>query len=233
MFGRVCYGLLFIALLPFAAPTALAEVCAMPLEKPAVEIRTKATELSYDSSVGLRALTKEAQADGATPTSESIYNMGLTKISWDSGAQLRLQGRPEGNSYCWSVTSLDMTVTETTTVYIAQEIEPKSCIWREVHAHELKHVALDKKMFARLRKAVLPKIEAAVVGAVLFEDGDAAMAYFRKKGEKAMSRALIDFSNKRQKEQRSTIDTKEEYARVDAACSRPEWAAVFKRAGFD
>jgi hypothetical protein len=221
--------LLLAALLPRLA---LAEECARPLDKPAIKLETTSSDIVYDASEGLKALTKKATADNALPATGKIYSMGLTAAEWKSSAKLQLTGRPlDRDTYCWSVVSLTMKFELTTKVFIAKEIARGSCAWKEVVDHEHKHVNLDRKLLAGLDDMVRPKIEPALRKTVVAKDGNKALAVLQADTRAAINRALKAFIDHREKQQLSKIDTAAEYKRVDEACSDAEWAAIFKQAG--
>lgn len=230
---HIWLAVVFSTCLALLAPAgAEAQSCATP--KPAtINIVTKNAPQKFDTSSGLQLLTKKMRPDGKMKAN-SIYNMGVTRIEWATQATIELTGEPNADSsYCWSVAALNVTVTVEMTVYIAKEIKRDSCTWREVLNHEQKHVTLNEKTFAGLPDAIRPVLAAAVKGSVASSDGERAMATFRKRGEKALSDALKDFGAAREKQHREKIDTKEEYARVDAACGEEEWAGIFSRAGLN
>lgn len=225
---------LAVVISTFSALLAPAEAQSCATAKPAaINIATKDAPQKLDASSSLQQLTKKMRLDGKMK-SDSIYNMGVTRVEWATRANIELTGAPKADSsYCWSVAALNVTVTVETTVYIAKEIKRDSCTWREVLKHEQKHVSLNEKAFAGLPDDIRPALVAAVKGSVASPEGQKAMATFRERAEKALSDALTDFGAAREKQHRQKIDTKEEYARVDAACSEEEWAGVFSRAGLN
>lgn len=222
----------FYTFLTLRAPAeAEAQSCAVVPKPAAVNVATKDTPRRFDTDTGLRTLTRKMRSDGKVKA-DSIYNMGVTRLEWGTEANIELTGEPNADSsYCWSVVALNVTVTVEMTVYIAKEIERDSCTWREVLKHEQKHVALNEKAFAGLPDDIRPVLAAAIKGSVASSEGQKALATFRKRAEKALSDAIKEFAADREKQHREKIDTKEEYARVDAACSEAEWAEIFKRAG--
>jgi hypothetical protein len=220
--------LCFILLLP---DSAWAKSCSAPARGPTIKIKLVDGKPAYNTVEGLKALTRKMNPN-QDPGIKSIYSFGLTSVEWRSKADLRLSGMPIGaTSYCWYVAEVNMTIELRETVFLAKEIERDTCTWREVMAHEQKHVQLNDKMFARLPGEIKPKIAASAQGGILTSDGQDAMATFRPKIQAAINTALDKFSVAREKQHRTEIDTKAEYDRVDAACAEPEWDAVFRRAG--
>jgi hypothetical protein len=214
------------------APMALADLCDGAIAKATVEVKTKTGALSYDARTGLKELTKKARADKALPATASTYSMGLTAANWHSDARFRLTGRPvQGDTFCWSVSSLEVTITLDATIYIAKEILRDSCAWKQVNEHEQKHVKLDKKLLAGLPAIIEPKIRAARWQTVQSKDGKDALAIIDQVARKTISDAMDAFVEYRNKLQLAQIDTAAEYQRVDDACSDAEWGTIFKRAG--
>jgi hypothetical protein len=223
-------GLALLCVASLLSDPALAKSCT-PSSRPSIKIKLVEEKLAHDSAQALQALTRKMRPN-EDPTIKSIYSFGLTSVEWRSQANLELTGRPvDTAAYCWSVAEVSMTITLRSTVFVAKEIERNSCPWREVMNHEQKHVTLNARMFARLPGELKPKIGSAAKGGILSRDGATAMAAFRPKIERAIAKALDDFSIAREKQHRTEIDTKAEYDRVDAACPEPEWDAVFQRAG--
>jgi len=133
--------------------------------------------------------------------------------------QLRL-----GDDHCLWVSEITITVQSEPIVYIAKKNSTNKCRYKEVLAHEMKHVNVQRKIIMRygpvIQRAVFQKAQQiGVVGPKKGRDvqrsADAMMAEIEKVVTNTIARLAKD-RDTRQKH----VDTKEEYAAVANALDR-------------
>lgn len=226
--GLVVAAFAWLFLLP--AGIARAEVCERP-GPPVVSVRTLTKPASVDLTRGVAQLTGNPNLVAPRHLPEFRYTLGSTEIVPERDSRVEFGFRPMSvGGVCWWVTRVQVTVTVHTRVYIAKEIPKGSCIWNHVTQHETKHVKMDKLQFPKLADHVRPGLTRAIATARTARD----QAAIEKEGGDlvgaAITAAIAAFLDKRNQAQ-LTIDTREEYSRVNNLCGDAAISAILAQAG--
>jgi hypothetical protein len=225
-------GFLVPLLAAIAGNTALADACGQALAIPNVEVKLQVKPAVYDTKQGIKALNATPRSPG--PGAAAIgfpQTMGLTRIAVSSGMDARLVGQPRSTGdYCWSISRLTIKIEATIVVSIANEIPRNSCLWREVVAHEQRHVAIAQKFLPRMDDYMRPRVyDAATRSAAARNDREAGQL-MQPPIVQVVKSALNELMAELEAQQ-LRIDTVEEYTRFSRACGQAEFAAVLAKAG--
>lgn len=166
-----------------------------------------------DSSVGA-GLNEWHAPRGASVT------RGLTYAPLDSRYSFRPSFWRRGKAYCYSVGELTVNFGfKKHLVYIPRIYAKHSCEYKVVHAHEMKHVKINREAL----KKYLPKLKAdlkkhlAKSGAVVVKNQQVGVEAMQKVISEALSASLSKmyaYSSKRH----GKIDTPQNYQRENAKC---------------
>jgi hypothetical protein len=207
---------------PLGARVAATVADAMSCERgPELDVTVEARreEPEFDHSHDIAWLTSRP-GRAAAPDERYTHALGLTQsaLEPDFRAEWMMLARPEGG-VCAALTTATVTLVWRTTVYIAKELPWRSCSYREVLAHENKHVALDATLFDQFAADIRKAVERAAksIGIVRETSAERAGAAIRKRLQRALGAVMDEFSERRNARQLA-IDTPREYDRLAAAC---------------
>ena len=214
---RACPGLAFLfAAGLFAAGPALAEAPpACPGGAARIRLAVTDPEPVHSNELTIDALHGET----GQPRSATLHHLGLTtsRVEWQSEIETRYRSTAGGVCARPAVVALNLVQTEHL-VRIAHEIRPGSCLYREVAAHERRHVAVNRRTLhaaaARARAAAEAwAARAEGRGATL----DAAMESLQQGLRRAIEPALAAMRRAREASHRE-IDSLAEYQRLSRVC---------------
>ena len=215
-------GVEFVGLPGLFLSVAIAACEPRPL--PTVEVTSSEGAIDVDNSKSVRELTQIA-ANAYGPEGRVAHTSGMTRgvFKLDANFVIRADG-PISGPICYSLHRIKVDIQYRATVYIASEHPPNSCHYRELLAHEMKHVAVDRELIrdakAQVGEHVLNTTEQIGRFASLPLDTEASVRQaYNGILAQALSEALERIQAERNKRQR-VIDTPEEYKRVAATCSR-------------
>jgi hypothetical protein len=222
-----------VLLLASPRAAALADTCGQAISPPVVSVRTLVRPASYDFSRGIRDLSGDLNLAVPHGMSDFKYAVGATAVVAERESRWEMRGEqtPDGRQ-CWWITSLQITVTAHTKVYVAKEVPKDSCVWQEVMRHEAKHVKIDQKLFPRLVDTLRPKVVRQISKSVPARNQAEAEATMNKLVNNAADAAIQAFQKKRNRSQLA-IDTRDEYTRSNRLCGEAAVADIFARAGLE
>jgi hypothetical protein len=172
--------------------------------------------LQQDRSRGIPELTRRMAGQG--PDGPAL---GLTHSRLGTEIAYAMSAVPAGSGYCITLDRVDVKITLAITVFLAKELKPGSCLYREAEAHEQKHVDLERKLLpvarARVEVALAGVARRTVRGATIEAAGD----QLQEQARKAVDAVLTDFAAEK-KRQQLLFDTVEEYQKLSRRCSADE-----------
>jgi len=149
-----------------------------------------------------------------------IHAMGLTVTEWGTEISVAGLAGPRGERQCFVATELRVRFgLHAHLVFVASEISRNSCLWRNVHAHELRHVGVNREAIRAAAALLSADVESlarqgiSTEGPTVEAAQQAALARLRA----AVRRAEQAF-DQRATRGHASIDTPEEYDRVSRAC---------------
>ncbi|MFC7692032.1 hypothetical protein ACFQY5_23085 [Paeniroseomonas aquatica] len=124
-----------------AAAPALAETPPCPPDPPQLRLTVTDPEPVFSHALTIDGLHRET----GLPRSATLHHLGLTtsRVEWQSEIETRYRST-EGVCARPATVSLELAQTEHV-VRVAREIPKGSCLWREVSAHERRHVAVNRR----------------------------------------------------------------------------------------
>lgn len=168
--------------------------------------------------------------------SPTVHHLGLTtsRVEWRSELGARTAARPETrpDAVCAVPDRVTLTLVQSPhVVRIAREIAPGTCLYRQVAAHEARHVAVNRRT---LREAATEARAAATAWAATAEGRGAteasAMAALQQDLRRAVEPALAAMRASRDAAHQA-IDTPAEYRRLDQVCPADQRALRAKLRG--
>jgi hypothetical protein len=149
-----------------------------------------------------------------------IHAMGLTVTEWGTEISVAGLAGPRGERQCFVATELRVRFgLHAHLVFIASEIPRSSCLWRYVHAHEFRHVGVNREAIRAAAALLSADIESLARKGISTEGLTAEAAQQAALGHvhAAVRRAEQTF-NQRATRGHAAIDTPEEYDRASRAC---------------
>ncbi|WP_338849998.1 hypothetical protein V8J88_12190 [Massilia sp. W12] len=218
---RGLVALLFAGAICYAGP-----VCAASFEEECKrishEVRIFEQPLQYQIShqADIRTLAQMHQGEQAQALEKNgkkQHVLGLTRMQGNSLIQMFLRGREYLQSECYGV-QLELRMDyPPAIIYLARELTPDSCAWKEVLAHELRHVEAYRRHLPRVAQ-VMRQLLSTRLGkqALYFQRGTGQAALQRELNEVWMPRLQAEL-DKAEAEQEQ-IDSPAEYARLGLVC---------------
>lgn len=149
---------------------------------------------------------------------------GLTLGDISNQAQLRFGqdvGFFTGDACIW-VQELVLQLNLKPVIYLAQEMEPGSCAYRTLLAHEQKHVAADRQLLLSREREIGDALRLALLQIGAMGPVDASLARDVQRDLTARIGAAVDAEMQKLGTERDRIqqgiDSQQEYARLAAAC---------------
>ncbi len=207
--------LVALALLALASPARAADPCA-ELPKPSVTVKLLETPLALNTTYSYRSLTNLGSAQ-ARPGRQVL---GLTRGNATARFALNTPSIVDDGKR-WECASPQIVLTygfSPMTIYVAREFPPGSCAHKEIHEHEMRHVAAYRKHQADIEKTLADTLNARFATGGPWR-GPAGQSTGRLQDE--LNERWLPYVQRELKKvdtAQALIDTDEEYARVADAC---------------
>ena len=217
---RLVITFLTCILLPSLAQ---AQACPPASHQPIVNLLVTQEPISYDNSLNIIQLRELMSRDSSVwATGHGHIPLGLAQVrtTFKSSLEASVTGQRNG-TYCASLRSVTVEFRFTdSTIFVATDLPRDSCIYREVLAHEHKHVAVDAQLLnewnSRLRTEVTHAV--STVGTVSARSSDEAVKLLSARLEPNIRRTMDALMAERAHRQ-AQVDTPEEYHRVSRSCN--------------
>ncbi|MBL8701528.1 MAG: hypothetical protein JNK67_24325 [Alphaproteobacteria bacterium] len=211
--------------LALPAPIAAAQALDCPQKPPQITIEIVSPKPRIDRSRTREKLTRES----AERPPGDVHTLGLYSALWSMTASREVaslveSGGRENRGCAWLDKVAIRVEARPRLIYLARELQPRTCRYAAVLAHERKHVAVDDAVLAEAAGALSARLADALAdlrtpAPVRLTGLDELRRRFIDESESrinAMWQAITDERNRRQRD----IDSPEEYARVEAECRR-------------
>jgi hypothetical protein len=149
-----------------------------------------------------------------------IHALGLTVVQWGTDISVAGLAGPRGGRQCFVATELHVRFgLQAHLVFIAREIPRGSCLWRDVHAHEMRHVGVNRESIRAAASLLTADVETLARQGISAEGPtvEAAQQQVLDRLRAAVRRAEQAF-DQRSTRGHASIDTPEEYERASRAC---------------
>ena len=197
---------------------------------PKIEVVPRMDPLQVDHSTSHLTLRNFATIEVSPygPGAETVHQ-GLTRpnigirYDWQPGGTVRQAGAQ--NEVCLWYERIKIDLSLSPKIYVASEIPEGTCTYREVLAHEQKHLAVSRRVVNKYAKligqAVLSDITAKgwVAGPVPKEVQMETQEGLDRRLE-GIVKSYFSALEKEHEAMQKQVDTLSEYQRVDAACPK-------------
>jgi len=149
-----------------------------------------------------------------------IHAMGLTATEWGTEISVAGIAGPRDERQCFVATELRVRFgLHAHLVFVASEIPRGSCLWRDVYAHELRHVGVNREAIRAAAALLSADVESLARQGISTEGptAEAAQQAALVRLRAAVRRAEQAF-DQRATRGHASIDTPEEYDRASRAC---------------
>ncbi|MES9855174.1 MAG: hypothetical protein ABW166_01030 [Sedimenticola sp.] len=153
--------LLTLLLLPFSVYSSPDANCQRDFQPAKVHLEMLEGEVLLHTDKSVSQLIKKSRERNLEAGFKRLS--GLTLMSFESRFNGKVMAYSEGSGFCADARSVDVEIGfKEFNVYILNRYRPGSCQYRVTKKHEMKHVALYRKVLAE----ALPELEAAINEAV-------------------------------------------------------------------
>ncbi|MBX6376110.1 MAG: hypothetical protein IRZ13_18025 [Acetobacteraceae bacterium] len=203
------------------APRQTASAPACPPRAPRVRVAFEDPEprLLADADVD------ELHNRSREPRTPRLHHLALTtsRVDWRSEITAHYARAPDGGPVCAVPGSVTLHLVHAEHVMrLAREIPEGGCLWREVLAHERRHVAVNRRALRNAARRLEAAVEAwAARAAARAPDVEGAVAALQEQLRRAIEPALAAMRAEREREHRA-IDTPAEYDRLSRVCPRDQ-----------
>jgi hypothetical protein len=215
--------LAFILLfLPFPA---LAAQCPRP-DPPEVEVILAQDDVEQDSDLSIAQLKEMmSEDDGSTKAmhgGREHFPLGVTatRAGYTYGVEVLVQTHPDG-THCASLSKLTLEFRFADVhIHLARELPSRSCIQREVLAHENRHVAVDRNLVQSWKNRIsdAAKQAARSVGTITVRNVNTAPATLAEQLKPELDTAINRLLEDRARLQ-ALVDSPAEYSRISRVCN--------------
>jgi hypothetical protein len=195
-------------------------------DKPArVDVRAGSEDIRWDFSKSTEQLrnfdidTKNPYGDHGHFEVGGLMKGGINMEQTMRFSSLTHQGLRQ---ICVYYDSVNVRFNITPTIYIANKHQPGTCKHNAIKEHEMKHIAVDRKivnkyaaLVGRMIKAEIDR--AAIYGPVPFTQAAQVQSHMKQRMENILRTASAQMEAERAKLQQA-VDSREEYDRVSRQC---------------
>ena len=216
---------LLLSALPLSRP-ALAAGCPAPNDvHPHLHVEVLSDPVQYDTSKS-RAALKGFGTSLASPYAPgtSTHTNGLMRgtIALQSNSGVARQSQSDGSDNCFWYDQVTVTIKLAPTIYIAREVPPDSCLYREVLAHETHHVNVDHEVAQGFQTTIQDELaqyvtQVGVAGPYAAAQKNAIQTKLNQQLNALVRSWSVRIQNERLLQQ-AKVDTLAEYERIARAC---------------
>jgi len=175
---------------------------------------TRASGWRIDNTVSYRDLTRMKR-----PGVSNGYVLGLTRTESRVAIQVdgTLLASPDGRAECMMPRIAVLLYYQPIVVYVGREFEPDSCAYREILAHEMRHLKSYLDYLPKVEERVRARLGGRVAGKPLYaRTGESRMLLQREIDRNWMP--YIKGEMGRVEKLQAAIDSPQEYARLSKVC---------------
>lgn len=205
---------------------ASADISCKPRKTPLVTVTATDTNVRYDHSKSREEL-KAFKADTVSPYGSEVRTHvgGLMsgEVSTNQTVNTLLVSFPRFNVTCLYIDSIKVKINIKPVIYISNEYSKTGCMYREIMAHERKHVAVDQKIVGKYTRLIRERLGAEISAfpAAWGPFTPVQLDAERERLELHINKIIKQYSTQMGAERRrlqQDVDTLEEYERVQAQC---------------
>jgi hypothetical protein len=182
--------------------------------RPAFDVLATLHGFAVDNTVSSRVLNTRG-----TYTTSGDAMMGMTAST--TRAEITIDGAsladPHSGRECMAPRVTVELSYQPLNVYVARELHPASCSYREVYAHEMQHVAIYRDSLPRIEQRVREELVARYGGQPLYAPRNQGLAILHEQIERWLRPLLKDELAKVEVRQRA-LDSRAETERLSHLC---------------
>ncbi len=213
-----------LGLMIFVSTAAQAQSCVAP--RPVIQVKTLETPVTFDISKSVTELSA-MEMTGTSPFPAHYHTEigGVMSGEITVSHNMIFSHTQTDEARCVFLKQVTVTIEISPSIYIASDFQGRSCWFKEIFAHEAKHVAVER--------AVMNKYAGRFTDAlnlILMEPADYTVPVASDKGFEQAQRELqtgmehalgvmFNQMTRERNERQQAIDTLEEYQRIARICS--------------
>jgi TPR repeat protein len=200
------------------------DISCKPLSKPEVHIKIEFAPVTYDNSLSREKMTlrRTGMFSKSDPSHELGMHDGDISHVGNTGFSFLREYNEAGKGDCLGYSDLKMTLTYSSKIYIINEYGEKSCEYSNIKTHELKHRAVDEKLYTEYAPVLEKYISESLFNLPPVGPLDARLVDGKKRDMLLALRDKIHEAIRRLSEERmrrqTDVDTPEEYAKNPSVC---------------
>ncbi|HEU4777916.1 MAG TPA: hypothetical protein VFS95_13935 [Telluria sp.] len=184
--------------------------------KPTVAtVTSKLNGYTVDNTVSLHQLPAKTHK----PPPAGGFVLGLTVTRYGAQVNYRTSSMRNPLSH-YECTSADIVINmayEPTVIYVGREFRPGTCAYREILAHEMRHLNTYFEQLPKVETAVRTALERRFPAKAVYGAQGQAQADLKREIEEVWG-PYFDAQMKKADRAQDTIDTPQEYARLSRVC---------------
>jgi len=193
--------------------------------RPAVHISMKETPVEFDLSLPVAALNRMQHA---TPYPSNYHaevgGVMNGEITLNHKTAFTRETNASGDKVCVVMKVIEVELSFSPTIYIASDLQHKTCLFKEIFAHESQHVDIDRDVVRKYQAQMTDGMNMMLMMPGDYSSGwiDTAGADHAQDNMQAgIENALAVLFNKMMRERNErqlAIDTQQEYGRITRSC---------------
>ena len=221
------FAVLIVFTVIFCFPAA-ARACGGDMARPVINVSKTETPVAFDLTRSVKDLGR-ASIDTDSPFPSHYHTDVGGMMSGEMGLEHLLKfgtQRLDGQS-CVTIKEVHVELSISPTIFIANDFQDQACWFKEIFAHEAKHVDVDRALMNKYETQLTDALNLIFMEPADFSTGwtDAARSetalYDMQQGvEHALQVMFNKMINERAVLQQE-VDSLDEYARISRACQSP------------
>lgn len=221
--GRVFLNLIALALgaAGLARSGAALADCAIPANQ-SLKVEIAPGPAGQDRTLTIAQLSRLSSVSRRPGMEAYHYALGQTEADLKARTRIEILTTSNGQGgYCSAISTASVIIDWRTTVHIAAEVKPGSCIDRVVTRHEQRHVDLNRALMPDAQAGISAALATVAGRAVSNSSIESSRNVIQQRLLAAVKAAMKTFSAEQARRQLE-IDTPEEYDKVPNACGEVE-----------
>lgn len=190
-------------------------LCEDKMKPTVATVSSRLNGYSIDNTLSLHELP--AKSHKAPPAGNFV--LGLTMTRYNAQVQYRTSAMRNPLSH-YECTSADITIKmayEPTVIFIGREFRPGTCAYREILAHEMRHLNTYFEQLPKVEIAVRAALERRFPGKAVYGPQGEGAAALKREIEEVWT-PYFEAQMKKADQAHDAIDTPQEYARLSRVC---------------
>jgi hypothetical protein len=190
-------------------------MCEDRMQATVATVKSELNGYSIDNSVSLLQLP--AKSHKQAPAGGFVLGLTVTRYGAQVNYRTSVMRNPLSHFECTSANIVIKMAYEPTVIYVGKEFRPGTCAYREILAHEMRHLNTYFEQLPKVEMVVRAALARRFPGKAVYGPTGEATAALKREIEEVWG-PFFDAQMKKADQAHDVIDTPQEYARLSRVC---------------